>query len=75
MEPNERIIFEAHNTKHAIHLEGTEIGRDLKQTFWWCNMKRAIAEYIDKCLTCQRVKVEHQQLVGELRPLEIPMWK
>jgi len=34
-------------------------------------MKSEIAKYVDKCLTCQKVKAEHQHLVGELRPLEI----
>jgi len=38
-------------------------------------MKREIAEYADRCLTCQRVKAEDQRPVGELRPLEIPSWK
>jgi len=35
-------------------------------------MKREIAKYVDRCLTYQKVKAEHQQLVSELRPLEIP---
>jgi len=35
-------------------------------------MKREIVEYVDKCLTCQKVKAEPQHPVGELRPLEIP---
>ena len=38
-------------------------------------MKREIAEYVDQCLTCQKVKAEHQRPMGELRPLEIPTWK
>ena len=38
-------------------------------------MKQEVAEYVDKCLTCQKVKAEHQCPVGELRPLEIPTWK
>jgi len=41
--------------------------RDLKQYFWWGNMKREIAEYVDRCLTCQKVKQEHQRPIGELR--------
>jgi len=49
--------------------------QDLKETFWWNNMKRDVARFVDKCLTCQKVKAEHQRPVGELRPLEIPMWK
>jgi len=35
-------------------------------------MKRQIAEYVDKCMTYQKVKVEHQHLGGELRPLKFP---
>jgi len=49
--------------------------RDLRQYFWWNNMKKDVAEYVDKCLTCQKVRAEHQRPVGELRPLEIPTWK
>ena len=49
--------------------------RDLKQYFWWENMKREIAKYVDRCLTCQKVKAEHRWPAGELRPLEILTWK
>jgi len=38
-------------------------------------MKKDVAEYVNKCLTCQKVKAEHQCPVDELRPLEIPTWK
>ncbi|KAJ9541044.1 hypothetical protein OSB04_027550 [Centaurea solstitialis] len=33
------------------------------------------AEYVAKCLTCQKVKIEHQRASGLLQPLEIPVWK
>ena len=35
-------------------------------------MEKEIANYVDKCLICQKVKVEHQRPVGELRPLDMP---
>jgi len=70
-----KILEEAHNTRYSVHPGGTKMYRDLRQFFWWDNMKREIAEYVDRCLTCQRVKVKHQRPVGELRPLEIPTWK
>ena len=35
-------------------------------------MKKKVAEYVDKYLTCQKVKAKHQRPVGELWPLEIP---
>jgi len=74
-ELKEKILAEAHNTRYSIHPGGTKMYRDLKQYFWWDNVKREIAEYVDRCLTCQKVKAGHQRPVGELRPLEIPTWK
>ncbi|GKU88816.1 hypothetical protein SLEP1_g3034 [Rubroshorea leprosula] len=44
-------------------------------TFWWRNMKREIARFVSQCLTCQKVKAEHQRLPGKLQPLPIPQWK
>ena len=38
-------------------------------------MKRDVAEYVARCLTCQRVKAEHQRPAGMLKPLSIPEWK
>ena len=38
-------------------------------------MKRDVAEYVARCLTCQQVKIEHQAPAGKLRPLPIPEWK
>ena len=38
-------------------------------------MKKEVAEYVAKCLTYQKFKAEHQQLGGELQPLDIPKWK
>ena len=38
-------------------------------------MKKDVAEFISKCLTCQQVKAEHQAPAGMLHPLSIPVWK
>ena len=38
-------------------------------------MKKEVAEFVTKCLTCQKVKAEHEQPGGGLEPLEIPEWK
>jgi len=49
-----RILEEAHNTRYSVHPARTKRYRDLRQFFYWENMKREIVEYVDKCLTCQR---------------------
>ena len=38
-------------------------------------MKKDIAEYVSKCLTCQQVKAEHQVSSGLLNLIPIPQWK
>ena len=38
-------------------------------------MKKDVADFVSKCLTCQQVKTEHQALTGMLQPLSIPVWK
>ena len=38
-------------------------------------MKADISGFVNRCLTCQKVKIEHQKPAGTLQPLEIPEWK
>ncbi|XP_057742828.1 uncharacterized protein LOC130961132 [Arachis stenosperma] len=54
-------------------LEGsTKMYQDMKAMFWWPEMKNDVELYVSKCLTCQKVKIEHQRPSGTLQPLEIP---
>jgi hypothetical protein len=69
------ILKEAHETPYSIHPGSTKIYMDLKELFWWNNMKREIAKFVSECHTCQRVKVEHQSSAGLMQPLDIPEWK
>ncbi|GJV99596.1 putative reverse transcriptase domain-containing protein [Tanacetum coccineum] len=46
---------------------------DLKELYWWLNMKAIITEYIGKCLTCSRVKAECHKPSSLLVQPEIPM--
>ncbi|GJR97413.1 putative reverse transcriptase domain-containing protein [Tanacetum coccineum] len=49
--------------------------QDLKQLYSWPNMKADIATYVSKCLTCAKVKAEHQKPSGLLQQPKIPVWK
>jgi hypothetical protein len=48
---------------------------DLRDRFWWKDMKSDIAAYVARCDICQRVKAEHKRPAGLLQPLDIPVWK
>ncbi|GJS41265.1 putative reverse transcriptase domain-containing protein [Tanacetum coccineum] len=49
--------------------------QDLKPLYWWPNMKANIGTYVSKCLTCAKVKAEHQKPSGLLQQPEIPVWE
>nr|GEV31263.1 hypothetical protein [Tanacetum cinerariifolium] len=49
--------------------------QDLKLLYWWPNMKADIATYVSKCLTCTKVKAEHQRPSRLLQQPEIFVWK
>jgi len=70
-----RILEEAHKSKYTIHPGATKMYHDLKSVFWWPGMKGDITTFVSKCLTCQKVKIEHQRPAGLLQPLDIPIWK
>lgn len=47
------ILSSAHNSRYSIHPGSTKMYQDLKEKFWWPDMKREIAEWVSKCYTCQ----------------------
>ncbi|KAJ9562068.1 hypothetical protein OSB04_007228 [Centaurea solstitialis] len=49
--------------------------RDLRSDYWWPGMKRDVARHVEACMTCLRVKAEHQKPHGRMQPLEVPEWK
>ncbi|GJT03230.1 putative reverse transcriptase domain-containing protein [Tanacetum coccineum] len=59
-------IFEFRPDRHDMY-------QDLKPLYWWPNMKADIATYVSKCLTCTKVKAEHQKPSGLLQQPEIPV--
>ncbi|GJX57884.1 putative reverse transcriptase domain-containing protein [Tanacetum coccineum] len=68
-------MHESHKSKYSVHPGSGIIYQDMKQLYWWPNMKADIATYVSKCLTCLRVKTEHQKPSGLLVQPAIPQWK
>ncbi|GJW84595.1 putative nucleotidyltransferase, ribonuclease H [Tanacetum coccineum] len=66
------IIDEAHKSKYSIHPGADKMYYDLRDRDWWPGMKKDITVYVSKCLTCLKVKAEHQRPSGLLQQPEIP---
>nr|GEZ50815.1 putative reverse transcriptase domain-containing protein [Tanacetum cinerariifolium] len=69
------IMHESHKSKYSIHPGSDKMYKDMKKLYWWPNIKADIATDVSKCLTCVKVKVEHQKLSGLLVQPKIPKWK
>ncbi|GJU62281.1 putative reverse transcriptase domain-containing protein [Tanacetum coccineum] len=69
------IMHESHKSKYSIHPVSDKMYQDTKKLYWWPNMKADIATYVSKCLSCAKVKADHQRPSGLLVQPDIPQWK
>ncbi|GJT19735.1 putative reverse transcriptase domain-containing protein [Tanacetum coccineum] len=69
------IMDEAHKMKYSVHPGADKMYYDLRDMYWWPGMKKDIAMYVRKCLTCSKVKTEHQRPSDLLQQPENPEWK
>nr|GEU56283.1 putative reverse transcriptase domain-containing protein [Tanacetum cinerariifolium] len=69
------IMHESYKSKYFVHPGSDKMYQDMKLLYRWPNMKVNIATYISKCLTCLKVKAEHQKLSGLLVQPKTPQWK
>ena len=69
------ILREFHCSRFAVHPGGMKMYQDLRCQYYWSGMKRHVGDFVQRCLTCQQVKAEHQKPVGLLQPLEVVEWK
>ncbi|GJS83474.1 putative reverse transcriptase domain-containing protein [Tanacetum coccineum] len=61
------IMDEAHKSKYSVHPGADKMYYDLRDRYWWPGMKKDIVVYVSKCLTCLKVKAEHQRPSGLLQ--------
>ncbi|KAJ9547079.1 LOW QUALITY PROTEIN: hypothetical protein OSB04_019622 [Centaurea solstitialis] len=73
-ELRKKVLEDAHKSKYSIHPGTNKMYHDLKQVYWWPGMKKDIVYFIERCVTCLQLKIEHQQPYGKLQQLPIPEW-
>ena len=60
----EEIMEEAHFTAYNVHPGVAKMYHNIRDHYWWDGLKKDVADYVSKCLTCQQVKAEHQKPSG-----------
>ncbi|XP_070019707.1 uncharacterized protein [Nicotiana sylvestris] len=68
----DRTMSEAHYLWYSIRPRSTKMYHDIKEVYWWNDMKKNIAEYVTQCPSFQQVKIEHQKPGGLMQTIEIP---
>ena len=58
----EEILRKFHNFLFTVHPGGTKMYHDLRRQYYWSGIKGNVADFVQRCLTCQQVKAEHQKL-------------
>ncbi|GKD30829.1 putative reverse transcriptase domain-containing protein [Tanacetum coccineum] len=69
------IMDEAHKSKYSVHPGADKMHYDLRDRYWWPRIKKDIAEYVTKCLTCLKVKAEQKRPSGLLQQPKIHVCK
>ncbi|GJZ15209.1 putative reverse transcriptase domain-containing protein [Tanacetum coccineum] len=60
------IMNEAYKSKYFVHPRADKMYYELRDRYWWPGMKKDIAVYVSRCLTCLKVKAEQQRPSGLL---------
>lgn len=69
------ILREGHQSLFHLHPGRDKMIEELRELFWWKGLRRDVADFVSKCLVCQKVKFERQKSSGLLQPLSVPDWK
>nr|GEZ97145.1 putative reverse transcriptase domain-containing protein [Tanacetum cinerariifolium] len=69
-----QILNAQNEARKPKNIKKEDVG-DMKKLYWLPNIKADIATYVSKCLTCAKVKAEHQKPLGLLVQPKIPEWK
>ncbi|KAJ9544966.1 hypothetical protein OSB04_024673 [Centaurea solstitialis] len=65
----ELILREAHKSRYSIHPGADKTYKDLRKYYWRPGMKKDVATFVGRCLTCSK------NPSGLLQQPEIPEWK
>nr|XP_009774537.1 PREDICTED: uncharacterized protein LOC104224555 [Nicotiana sylvestris] len=64
-ELRKQIMTEMHQSRYSVHPGSTKMYHDLRQLYWWNDMKKDIATFVAQCPNCQQVLHRYQPVTTE----------
>ncbi|XP_070020062.1 uncharacterized protein [Nicotiana sylvestris] len=55
------VMGETHYYRNSVHPEATKMYHDIREIYWWDQMKKDIEKFVAQCPNCQQVKIDHQK--------------
>jgi hypothetical protein len=66
------VLKEMHNVPYARHPGYQKTITTVRSQYFWPGMRKEVANYIARCIECQKVKTKHRNPTGLLQPFPIP---
>jgi hypothetical protein len=54
------VLKEMHDVSYAGYLSYQKTITVVRRNFFWSGMKKDVADYIARCMECQKVKAQHR---------------
>jgi hypothetical protein len=54
------ILKEMHNVPYTRHARYQKIITSIRCQYYWLGMKKDMADFVARCMECEKVKVEHK---------------
>ena len=70
-ELREKVMLESH-AGYAGHRGIQTMFKVIETYFYWPTMKPDVHNFVEECVTCQKVKFDRHKTPGLLQPLPIP---
>lgn len=67
-----QLLQEYHATRLGGHAGSLRTYAQISSHFYWQGLCRDVAEFVKKCMICQKAKTDHTHPAGLLKPLPIP---
>jgi hypothetical protein len=67
-----KIMHECHDNKLAAHMGVEKTRRLVQEKYFWHRLYAEVKDYVDTCVTCQRIKQTTQSKAGLMQPHHVP---
>ncbi|XP_070017664.1 uncharacterized protein [Nicotiana sylvestris] len=62
-----QVMGETQYSRYSVHTGATKMYHDIREVYWWDEMKKDIAEFVAQCPNCQRLRLSIRNPVSYIK--------